>query len=135
MEQGANAELPYKFSDEAALHDTSLFTPHADTDFEVRFWDVFGGTSQREFTPEEKLLLAVLIQAIDDLTLGTKGNKYREGTHWMKPSARRWFTEMDYIAPNGQPERGFSLEFVCEVLDLTVSVVRKAAMKRCEGDV
>ena len=132
LAEGPSAELLAAsiVSSEAALQDLSLFNPHATTDFELSYWRVFSGEAGVSFSPEERLLLAVLVQALEDLVSARRVNKYKNSISWLREDAHKWFTETTYVNSMGRRERGFSLETVCEALDLTVSVVRKAAMRK-----
>jgi len=107
---------------------------------EAEFWTAFGGSEQQQYSPEQQLLLAVLAQAYDDLG-GHKGMPLRalDHTHYSDTGrwvsgAHRWFTETDYVTLEGVKERGFSLEFVCEALNLTISIIRKLALKKWDEE-
>ena len=120
---------------EAALQDLSLFNSHATTDFELLYWRVFGGEAGVSFSPEERLMLAMLVQALEDLVSVRKVSKYKNSINWLREDAHKWFAETTYVDSMGRKERGLSLETVCEALDLTVSVVKKAAMRKMkEGE-
>ena len=133
------AELPIQHAYvKTALpeHYGDVFRSAPTSVLEAEFWTAFGGLDQQHYSPEQQLLLAVLAQAYDDLG-GHKGMPLRalEHTHfsdagrWVS-GAYRWFTELDYVTLEGARERGFSLEFVCDALDLTISIIRKLALKK-----
>jgi len=134
-EQGSMTELlNFNNHSAVALSDHSLFTPHAPTDFETLYWDVFSGESHRHYTSEEKMLLAVLVQAIADMSAPRSVRKVRTMVNWLKDDAYRWFTETRYLDARRKPERRISFEFVCEALDLEMSVVRRIVMERWKGN-
>ena len=138
------AELPTPYVDiRTALPEFygDVFRHQAQTVLEAEFWTAFGGTEQREYSPEQQLLLTILVQAFADVAAHTgvplratgRHKHYSDEGRW--PSdAYRWFTELDYLTSDGQKERGISLEAVCDGLDLDISVIRKLALEKWNGD-
>ncbi len=142
-DKDVSAELPLQdVHVKTALpeHYGDVFKSAPTSVLEAEFWTAFGSSDQQQYSPEQQLLLAVLAQAYDDLG-GHKGMPLRalDHTHYSDTGrwvsgAHRWFTETDYVTSEGAKERGFSLEFVCEALDLTISIIRKLALKKWDEE-